>query len=470
MKKLYSLLILLTLTMAGPNTMAAPRTGGQFQVSSTGTSWAGQSGFQPEAGDTIRTTGGSTPAVYIFNSGSFAVADGWNIEVSGIGAGTSGISVTGTSYFSGSNLNMITNDNFNSGVTSDQRSFISLVSSTIKLFGESAGLRAMNGGTINGTNLMVTTGGAINALNAHGIHIFNNGTVNVTDSEFVLTSASSGLVQIQGTGNNTATLTNVTANLASGSGLVLNTEYSSAATAITILNINDSTLTGNIQSNGNTRNTVNLALSSTLTGRSFRNSNSGLAVNIGNDSCWDVRGASNLNVLENSGVLDLRVASSLMVDRVTSGSGSSMAGNGNFTQLASGSTLLSLTGGVVSGAKLIVTGTAALAGTLDISLSNLDSAVGQTFALLSYGGRTGTFEEFLLNGVDVWQSGTAWTFEDVVISGYFVSGSVAYTANMLTLKITELEIIPEPGTWALILGGLGVLGYLQRARRKSAKA
>jgi len=31
----------------------------------------------------------------------------------------------------------------------------------------------------------------------------------------------------------------------------------------------------------------------------------------------------------------------------------------------------------------------------------------------------------------------------------------------------EMDVIPEPGTWALMLGGLGVLGYLRTRRRSN---
>jgi len=42
------------------------------------------------------------------------------------------------------------------------------------------------------------------------------------------------------------------------------------------------------------------------------------------------------------------------------------------------------------------------------------------------------------------------------------------SGNLLGAEFTSLVApVPEPGTWALMLGGLGVLAYLQRARRRS---
>ena len=42
--------------------------------------------------------------------------------------------------------------------------------------------------------------------------------------------------------------------------------------------------------------------------------------------------------------------------------------------------------------------------------------------------------------------------------------NVTFVDGVLSFELTQ---VPEPGTWALILGGLGVLGYIQRARRRS---
>jgi len=223
-----------------------------------------------------------------------------------------------------------------------------------------------------------------------------------------------------------------------------------------------------------TKNTVNLLQGSTLTGKSARNGNSGLFVNIDNTSTWEVTDASTLSILKNGGVLDLSAAgASLIVQRVravTTIGGAFMTGDGSFTQLASGTTLMTLIGGGPTSAKVAVASGAVvpvtLAGTLDITLENPFDAVGQTFTLFAWGARPATqFDEFLLNGVDIWQYKTAWAFDDVLIDGLLVSGSVTYSGSALTLAITQ-AVIPEPGTWVLMLGGLGVLGYLQRARRK----
>jgi len=45
-----------------------------------------------------------------------------------------------------------------------------------------------------------------------------------------------------------------------------------------------------------------------------------------------------------------------------------------------------------------------------------------------------------------------------------LAGSASFEDGVLKFG---LETIPEPGTWALMLGGVGVLGYLQRVRRRN---
>ena len=37
-------------------------------------------------------------------------------------------------------------------------------------------------------------------------------------------------------------------------------------------------------------------------------------------------------------------------------------------------------------------------------------------------------------------------------------------ANDITLRVTAVTAVPEPGTWALLLAGLGLTGYISRRK------
>ena len=54
------------------------------------------------------------------------------------------------------------------------------------------------------------------------------------------------------------------------------------------------------------------------------------------------------------------------------------------------------------------------------------------------------------------------------VDGSNITSSQNYTNLQLYLDNGQLEVVPEPGTWALMLGGLGVLLVIQR-RRKNAR-
>jgi hypothetical protein len=46
--------------------------------------------------------------------------------------------------------------------------------------------------------------------------------------------------------------------------------------------------------------------------------------------------------------------------------------------------------------------------------------------------------------------------------------SSVYPAPALYLYNGDLEVVPEPGTWAMMLGGLALLVFIQRRRSKMA--
>jgi len=453
MKKFYSLLILLTLALSAPSALAQ-------QVVVVGYTYAG-----PLTGVTAYTTTDGQAAVHVGYQGVLEGADGWTVST--FGQYAVGLYADQGGIISGTNMDVTTTNPGSHGVMVNSgqhyKSMVSLVSSTIRTEGDNAfGLFVTAGGggvsgSISGSGLYVHTIGS----NSDGICVNGaDSVVDITNSEFVLEHATSALVR--GWNKGTVTLTNVKADTI-GSGLILNGDAFYTGQLIT-LNINESILNGNLFTD-NMAGVVNLAQGSTLTGKSTHSNHltSGMTLNIENGSRWKVKDDSTLTTLKNEGVLDLsETGASLKISSIGS---DLLANKGNFTQTTDGTTLMALSGNGPTSALITADGMAFLAGTLDISMSNWDDAVGKTFTLVQWGGRIGTFEEFLLNGVDIWQAGTAWTFDDMLIDSWLVSGSVSYVGNTLTLTITD-AVIPEPGVWALMLGGVGVLGYLQRRRNR----
>jgi len=426
-------------------------TGGQFEVNGTGTTWENQpAGTAPKSNDTLlNTTGGSV--VLIHNSGSFAGANGWIIKSEDGSNG--GIRVRATSFFSGTNLS-ITTSNYNAhGADASYESKLILVSSTVEVEGERAwGLYAIFGGTIEGTNLSITTRGdfgwgitAHNAnskvtvvsstietrgVDAHGIVVDSGGSVTATDSEFILADPTAALVATVYAGANSVTLTRVTADtIGSGNVLQATDFFGIGNSAVLTLNINDSRLTGNLLTDETTQNTVNLSSSSKLTGKSTQLGDSKLDVNINADSQWVVTAPSTLNDLAvfDQGTLTLELSTAALSDAM-------LTLNDVFAQ--GGSTLE-----IKVDLDILLKGNIFLLA--DYSSMDFDLGVGVFFNDMNVSSIP-VGEEFFWNDVQL------------------VFGN---TGHLWTLEV--VDIIPEPGTWTLLLGGLGVLGYLQRARRRS---
>jgi hypothetical protein len=66
-------------------------------------------------------------------------------------------------------------------------------------------------------------------------------------------------------------------------------------------------------------------------------------------------------------------------------------------------------------------------------------------------------------------------YTPIAITEYEANGSTelttaangVYPAPALYLDNGDLEVVPEPGTWAMMLGGLGVLLFIQSRRRRN---
>jgi PEP-CTERM motif len=71
--------------------------------------------------------------------------------------------------------------------------------------------------------------------------------------------------------------------------------------------------------------------------------------------------------------------------------------------------------------------------------------------------------------ISVGQSGTSYSTYDFGIRGITAGGNNVYWGvNQVQFDITSVSAVPEPGEWAMMLAGLGVVGAITR-RRKAAR-
>ena len=100
--------------------------------------------------------------------------------------------------------------------------------------------------------------------------------------------------------------------------------------------------------------------------------------------------------------------------------------------------------------KYIVAGQLAFGGTLKlVSWAGFTGQVGQSFDLFDWGSSSGTFTSIDASSL------------------HLASGTVLDTSQLCTNGTVSITAVPEPGTWALLFAGMGVVGLRLRAQRSS---
>ncbi len=189
-------------------------------------------------------------------------------------------------------------------------------------------------------------------------------------------------------------------------------------------------------------------------------------------------GATGLTVV-NNGTIDIRIGTLRLADTFSNAGTlkgnatlqvvGTLTNNGTLAPGSFGAGTLNLQGSLVQTAAsklaidlttlsafdlLNISGSATLGGTLALNcLGACSFAAGDSFTILDAAGSlTGSFASITLSGFG---------------SGAFSVLYDAPTASVRLLVTSAVTPVPEPQTWALLLGGLGVVGWWRKRRWSS---
>ena len=110
------------------------------------------------------------------------------------------------------------------------------------------------------------------------------------------------------------------------------------------------------------------------------------------------------------------------------------------------------------------TGSVTLAGNLQLTLESDYTPTANDVLYLIISGNPVSGQFATVNGSPI--SGNTFTFESNQWQISYNATSTAFTGAGGDVAVEELTAVPEPGTWAMLLSGVGMLVGLQRMRRR----
>ena len=430
------------------------------------------SGTFQQDGGTVTVNGGLTVGTGTGGTGVYNLTNGLlsanSAAIGNGGTGTVTVSGSGQMTVSGNTSLNGSSPGFGKLAISDNGQ-VSTTSFFIGDNGNGIGIVEITGGKLtvndwfcighsdNGNGTVIVDGGELITTHGaadHGIHIGTHGNTTgtmIVKSGKVNTAENPRPIRIGTNGNSTGTL-EVSGGEVYATTIFLSENSTGATGTMTIsgdgfVSVRDSLLVGNAG-----KGTVNLDGGLLLAD----------TINISGsyDSSMEMRTGGTLwtknvtgNLANTGGVLDLVHGDAGALGTTTI--------NGNYTQGTDGTLRLELNfnGTDIFNDFLDITKTATLAGTLDLLLTGSDWAVlidtYTEIPILHYG--EGIFGGFSISSDSIGFDAFDWAF---------LTKNDGYGYLSLTPMNDDSGVTPEPGTWAMLLMGIGGLAGMARYRRK----